>query len=232
MAIERAPVSGWSELPGTVVPVDPALIEVAADLVPGKALELGCGSGQDAIWLAQGGWNVTAVDGSSGSVTEARMAAAAAGVTIAFHVAELASWRPASRYDLVVLTYSLPARGKGRSRTLEMAAAAVAPGGTILVTDLDVSLGREGWMAEKHLVSREELERHLDGFRILRSATRVARRPHGYEELVLPVAHVVATPSHGPAHAVEQRPASADPGRARVARIGTRPGGIDVLLGR
>ena len=148
--------------------------------------------GQDAIWLAQGGWNVTAVDGSSGSVTEARMAAAAAGVTIAFHVAELASWRPASRYDLVVLTDSLPERGKGRSRTLEMAAAAVAPGGTILVSDLDVSLGREGWMAEKHLVSREELERHLDGFRILRSTTRVARRPHGYEELVLPVAHVVA----------------------------------------
>jgi SAM-dependent methyltransferase len=191
MAVERAPVPEPIAEP-LPTPVDAALVELAADLVPGKALDLGCGSGQDSIWLAQRGWSVTAVDASGAAIEEAGAAAAAAGLVIVFHTAELADWRPASRFDLVVLTFALPARGKGRSRTLEMAAAAVAPGGLIIVTELDISLGREGWMAEKHLVSRDELERHLDGFRILRSTTRIVRRPHGYEELQLPVAHVVA----------------------------------------
>jgi 2-polyprenyl-3-methyl-5-hydroxy-6-metoxy-1,4-benzoquinol methylase len=196
MVIERAP--DWADT--TVAPgpertpaVDPALVELAADLAPGSALDLGCGTGADSIWLAKLGWDVTAVDASSEAVDLARTTADAAGLTIAFHVADLASWRPTARFDLVVLTDALPARGQGRSRTLEMAAAAVAPGGRILVTDLDVILGREGWMAEKHLVSREELERHLDGFRILRSSTRLAKRRHGYEELALPVASVVAS---------------------------------------
>ena len=45
---------------------------------------------------------------------------------------DLATWTPRSRYDLVFCTFALPARGMGRSRMLETAAAAVAPGGTIL----------------------------------------------------------------------------------------------------
>jgi hypothetical protein len=69
----------------------------------------------------------------------------------------------------------------------------VAPGGMIVLTELDVALFRAGRMAEKHLVSVEELERHLDGFRITRSGTRMVRRRHGYEELLMPAAHVVAT---------------------------------------
>jgi SAM-dependent methyltransferase len=196
MAIERAPA--WADpvvgpAPERIPTVDPAIVELVADLVPGKALDLGCGSGTDSLWLAERGWTVTAVDPSPDAVDEARHAAASAGVSIVFHEADLASYRPTSVFDLVILTHALPARGRGRSRTLEMAAAAVAPGGRILVADLDVSLAMDGWMAEKHLVSRDELERHLGGFRILRSATRLASRPHGYEELVLPVASVTAS---------------------------------------
>jgi hypothetical protein len=74
-----------------------------------------------------------------------------------------------------------------------MAAEAVAPGGTILVRELDIALAREGRMAEKYLVSLEEIERHLDGFRITTATARVARHHHGYEELILPVATVIAT---------------------------------------
>jgi SAM-dependent methyltransferase len=192
MAVERAHVPDAID-DRRPPSVDPMLVEVTADLAPGKALDLGCGTGEDSVWLAGRGWNVTAVDPSSVSVARARMAAAEAGVSILFGVADLADWRPASRYDLVVLTYALPARGQGRSRTLERAVSAVAPGGRIVITDLDISLGSEGWMAQKHLVSRDELERHLDGFRILHCSTRMASRRHGYEELVLPVAHVVAT---------------------------------------
>ena len=162
-AVDRAPLAS-PEPPRA--PVDEGLIEVAADLPPGKALDLGCGSGQNAIWLAERGWVVTAVDLSAGALAEARSAAAAAGVTIVWELADITAWRPVSRYDLVVSTFALPPRGMGRSRMLEMAAAAVAPGGSILVSEFDVALAREGRMAEKHLVSTEEVERHLDGFRV------------------------------------------------------------------
>ena len=81
----------------------------------------------------------------------------------------------------------------GRSRMLDMAAAAVAPGGSILLTEFDSSLRRDGWMAEKYLVSVEELERHLSGFRVEQAGVRRARHRHGYEERVLPVAYVIAT---------------------------------------
>jgi 2-polyprenyl-3-methyl-5-hydroxy-6-metoxy-1,4-benzoquinol methylase len=176
-------------------PVNEDLIEIASALPAGKALDLGCGEGQDSVWLAQRGWVVNAVDISPSAIAEARELADAVGVdrTIVFGVADVSQWRPASRYDLVICTFALPARGMGRSRTLEMAAAAVAPGGTILLSEFDISLRREGWMAEKYLVSTEQLERHLDGFRVERSTVRMARHRHGYEERVLPVATVIAT---------------------------------------
>jgi 2-polyprenyl-3-methyl-5-hydroxy-6-metoxy-1,4-benzoquinol methylase len=174
-------------------PVDENLIEIVADMSPGKALDLGCGEGQNALWLAQRGWVVTAVDMAPDVLAEAREAAAAAGLTIIFVLADMVSWRPASRYDLVICTFSLPPRGMGRSRMLEMAATAVAPGGRILVSELDVALAREGRMAERYLVSTEEIERHLDGFRVDRSRTRLASRRHGFEEIVVPVATVAAT---------------------------------------
>jgi trans-aconitate methyltransferase len=190
-ALELAARGATLDPPRT--PVDESLIEAVAELAPGKALDLGCGSGQNAVWLAQRGWVVTAVDISPGAIAEARSAAAAAGVSIVFDVADITAWRPASRFDLVVSTFALPARGMGRGRMLEMAAAAVAPGGAILVTEFDIKLSRDGRMAEKYLVSREEVERYLDGFRVNRSRTRMTRHRHGYEELVLPVATVVAT---------------------------------------
>ncbi len=190
-----AAANGAFTLEKARTPVDEGLIEIASAMAPGKALDLGCGEGQNSIWLAQHGWIVNAVDMSPSAISEARALAAAFGVdrTIVLDVADISAWRPVSRYDLVFCAFALPARGMGRSRMLEMAAAAVAPGGTILLTDFDVSLRREGWMAEKHLVSQEEMERHLSGFRVDRSAVRNTRHRHGYEERVLPVASVIAT---------------------------------------
>ena len=174
-------------------PADEGLIEVASSLAPGKALDLGCGQGENAIWLAERGWIVNAVDGSSGAISEAREYAEAAGVdrTIVFGVADIADWTPRSRYDLVFCTFALPARGMGRSRMLETAAAAVAPAGRILITEFDASLRRD--MPEKYLVSVYELERHLGGFRIEQAGVKRARVRHGYEERMLPAANVIAT---------------------------------------
>jgi 2-polyprenyl-3-methyl-5-hydroxy-6-metoxy-1,4-benzoquinol methylase len=192
------PAPDWSSAPAPEkprTPVNEGLVEIASEMPPGKALDLGCGEGQNSIWLAGRGWIVNAVDMSPSAIAEAHRNAAAAGVerTIVFRDADVAEWSPTSRYDLVFCTFGLPARGMGRSRMLDMAAAAVAPGGTILLTEFDISLRRQGWMAEKYLVSVEELERHLSGFRVDRASVRNARHRHGYEERVLPVANVVAT---------------------------------------
>ncbi len=195
-ATDHASVTDWAKVQSPEVartPVDRDLLETAIDLAPGKALDLGCGMGQNSVWLAQRGWTVTGVDISPGAIADARSAAKAARLRAVFEVADITAWRPASRFDLVVSTFALPARGMGRSRMLEMVAAAVAPGGTIVISEFDISLAKEGWMAQKYLVSRDELERHIDGFRINRSAVRVSRVKHGYDELVMPVAIVVAT---------------------------------------
>ena len=104
-------------------------------LVPETALDLGCGTGGDALWLAQQGWTVTGVDLAQSALTQAEEAAAAAGL------AERTTWQrvdldaglPAGSWDLVTSAYLQAPVALGRDRILRGAAAAVAPGGTLLV---------------------------------------------------------------------------------------------------
>ena len=58
------------------------LLAEVADLAPGRALDVGCGEGVDAIWLAQRGWTVTAIDISTVAIGRAREAAARAGAEV------------------------------------------------------------------------------------------------------------------------------------------------------
>jgi len=84
--------------------VNPTLADVASALAPGRALDLGCGEGGDAIWLAQRGWLVTAVDISTTALArgrEAAMALPAASGRIDWVAADLTEWRPTASYDLV-----------------------------------------------------------------------------------------------------------------------------------
>jgi methylase of polypeptide subunit release factors len=55
--------------PAITTRVNPLLAEITATLTPGAALDLGCGAGGDALWLAGGGWRVTAVDISANGQT-------------------------------------------------------------------------------------------------------------------------------------------------------------------
>ncbi|MDR6434933.1 SAM-dependent methyltransferase [Paenarthrobacter nicotinovorans] len=113
---------------------NPQLVAEARDLKPGKALDLGCGEGADAIWLAEQGWTVTALDVSA--VALERAAAHAAGTShadrITWQQQDLAEWTPNAEFDLVSAQFLhsplLPWR-----ESVTMAAAAVAPGGTLLV---------------------------------------------------------------------------------------------------
>jgi SAM-dependent methyltransferase len=173
-------------------PVDRDVVRVASQLAPGRALDLGCGSGQNSIWLGARGWRVHCIDVAKGALQRAEAAAASAGVEATFERADVTSWRTKERYDLVISTYALPSRGPGRVHALAVARDAVAPGGTLLIADFDESLAAFGWMAPDHLVTLDEIAEALPGFELEQAEVRVTEHSHGSEASDLPVAIVVA----------------------------------------
>jgi len=115
------------------------LVAEAAGLRPGTALDAGSGEGGDALWLAGHGWRVTAVDFATAALERGARAAAAAGLAdrIDWVRADLRSWRPPDRYDLVSGQF-LHLPEPERTRVFATLAAAVAPGGTLLLVGHDV----------------------------------------------------------------------------------------------
>ncbi|WP_037367228.1 methyltransferase domain-containing protein [Amycolatopsis orientalis] len=114
------------------------LVTEARALEPGHALDAGCGEGGDALWLAQQGWRVTAVDFSTTAIERGRAQAAELGVAdrITWVAADLAEWAPESKYDLVT-SHFLHVPSAARTVAFARLAEAVAPGGTLLVVGHD-----------------------------------------------------------------------------------------------
>ncbi|MBO4204827.1 bifunctional NAD(P)/FAD-dependent oxidoreductase/class I SAM-dependent methyltransferase [Micromonospora echinofusca] len=125
----RAKPTIWSGNP------NPQLVTEAHDLTPGRALDVGCGEGADAVWLARRGWRVDAVDISTVALERAAKHATDAGLAdrITFSHADLRKEPPApGRYDLVSAQFMhLP--GAARQELFARLAEAVAPGGTLLI---------------------------------------------------------------------------------------------------
>lgn len=118
----------WSGRPnGTLV------AEVAA-LTPGTVLDVGCGEGADAIWFAQRGWQVTAIDVSPLAIERARSAADAAGVAgIDWVVGDaMATEFASASFDLVSGQYFVLPNAHGEA-ALAALLDAVKPGGTLLM---------------------------------------------------------------------------------------------------
>jgi len=120
------------------------LIAETEALPPGRALDLACGAGRNAVWLARRGWRVTGVDFSDVALRAARGLAASAGVDVEWIEADAVTWpAPGRAYDLVAVMYlQLPAAE--RRAALGRAAAAVRPGGTLLVVGHDLLNLTEG----------------------------------------------------------------------------------------
>jgi SAM-dependent methyltransferase len=178
----RASTAIWSGRP------NPQLVDEVTDLTPGRALDVGSGEGADAIWLAEHGWQVSAVDFSAVALDRAAGHAAAA------EVADRITWRqsdvtteapPAAAFDLVSAHFMhLP--GDQRRVLFGRLAAAVAPGGTLLVVghsalDLGTTMHRPDvpgmfWTAE-------EVAAGLDGAEwdvvVAENRPRQARDPEG-----------------------------------------------------
>lgn len=112
------------------------LVDLVSGFAPRTALDLGCGEGGDAVWLAQQGWQVTAVDISTTAVERGRAAAADLGVPadrITWVAQDLAEWSPGGTFDLVSAFFLQSPVELPRDEILRRAAGAVAPGGYLLL---------------------------------------------------------------------------------------------------
>jgi SAM-dependent methyltransferase len=138
----------WSGEPNS------ALVDLAAHLPPGSALDAGCGEGADALWLAGQGWQVTAVDISAEALHRAA-AHTPAELTdrLTWRQADLLSWTPATDdvgghagHDLVIATF-MHFPGPLRRRVFAALAAEVVPGGNLIIighhpSDMDTGVPR------------------------------------------------------------------------------------------
>ncbi len=117
--------------------VNVRMAEVATSLTPATALDLGCGEGGDAIWLAEHGWHVTAVDISETALQRAAAAATARGVgdRIEFAQHDLSDGFPEGTFDLISAQFLHSMVPLDRPRILKHAAGAVRPGGRLLIVD-------------------------------------------------------------------------------------------------
>lgn len=113
------------------------------DVPPGRALDLACGEGRNAIWLASLGWDVTAVDFAVAGLTKGRTLQAsrddADRLRIVWLCADVVTWAaPLGSFDLALLCYlQLPA--DQRRAAVRHAASSLAPGGLLLVVGHDTT---------------------------------------------------------------------------------------------
>jgi SAM-dependent methyltransferase len=133
----------WSATPNRWVE------EVAAELPPGRALDLAAGEGRNALWLVGRGWRATAVDFSQVGLDRARRLAderfGAQAQRFETVRADLLEYRPEPQaFDLVLVVYlQIPAAQ--RAQVIAMAAGAVAAGGLLVVTAHDTENLEHGY---------------------------------------------------------------------------------------
>ncbi len=175
---QRYAASGmvWSAKPNQFVAAE------VADLPPGRALDLAAGEGRNALWLAERGWQVTAVDFSRVGLDKGADLARRQGLdpgAVRWVCADALTWDAgADRYDLVLLAY-LQLVAEERGEAVRRAFAALRPGGTFLLVAHDATNHTEGTGGPTDpavLFTAEEVLGDLDGerFEVVR-AERVSR---------------------------------------------------------
>jgi SAM-dependent methyltransferase len=162
----------WGAEPNAVV------AEIAADLPAGTVLDMACGQGRNAVWLAQQGHEVTGLDLSPVAIEQSRRLAEDVGVDVDLTTGDVTEWDPGGRiWDLVLLSY-LQIPTVDREVAHAKAVAAVAPGGTLLLIahhldNLDGGIG--GPQTPDVLYTEDQLAADFADLEILRNET-VTRR--------------------------------------------------------
>jgi SAM-dependent methyltransferase len=121
------------------------LVAEVGSLRPGRALDIACGEGRNAVWLAAQGWDVTGVDFSEVGLEKARELARERGVQAQWIAADLNDYTPdTASFDLVIVLY-LQVAASPRRTIVRRVAGAVAPGGTFLLVAHDASNLERGY---------------------------------------------------------------------------------------
>ena len=139
----------------------PLLVEAAQKLPPGNALDLACGSGRNALWLAEHGWAVTAVDGSPVAIEILRNRTSERGVTVDARIANLkkSEYRiEPSSWNLIAICYYL------QRDLFEPAKQGVVSGGILISI---VHINEPGEEPTAHRLRPGELEKYFQGWEIL-----------------------------------------------------------------
>lgn len=160
----------------------PLVVETAQYLSPGQALDVACGAGRHALWLAARGWSTAAVDGSEVAIAALRSKAEQLAVTVDARVADLARGEfplEEARWDLVLMCYYL------QRDLFESLKNAVAPGGLALVI---VHIVESGGEPTQSRLRRGELHTWFDGWEILHRYEGESRDPAHHR----PVSEIVA----------------------------------------
>lgn len=151
----------------------PLLVRYADRLSGGDALDLACGRGQNAIWLAEHSYRVDAIDISPVALALARAEAARRGLAVNFIEADLDTYRlPVATYDLIAVFYFL-SRG-----LLPAIKAALRPGGWLFYETFNTGrLACDPHIPLDYLLEPGELPRHFAGWHILEAGDE-GSRPH------------------------------------------------------
>lgn len=159
-------VAGWEEKyrKGECGSEDAAtilLVEIAEKLAAGTAIDLACGAGRNAVYLAGRGWDVTAIDGSETAIDLVRERSAARGLTVRAIVADLTApsfTLPRDAFDLIVIVYYL------QRDLFPKVKAAVRPGGVVIAIAHTPEPG-ETWSEKRGRPG--ELRRFFDDWQLL-----------------------------------------------------------------
>lgn len=163
----------WSATPNATI------AEIVGPLPAGRALDFAAGEGRHAVWLAQRGWQATAVDFSSVGIDRGRAAATGAGIAVDWVVDDVLTWTPphGATYDLVLVAYlHLPADAFGRLRDW------LAPGGRLVVLGhalRNLTDGVGGPQDPGLLHTEEQHRRAAEGLDVERSGEVYRETPDG-----------------------------------------------------
>ena len=162
------------------------VVEELSDAPPGVALDLACGEGRNALWLAAQGWRVVAVDFSSVAIDKARELDTRG--LVEWVAADATTYTASEPVDLALLCYlQLPAAE--RRSAVRHAAAALAPGGTLLVIAHDsrnLTDGTGGPSDPRVLYTARDVEADLEGTGLISDrASEVFRPVAGTDRLAI-----------------------------------------------
>ncbi|HIG44065.1 MAG: class I SAM-dependent methyltransferase [bacterium] len=162
----------WSAEPNRLFSTEVASLE------PGRALDIACGEGRNAIWLAEKGWDVTAVDFSETGIDKGKQIARKRGVRVNWIVEDVSVWQPPEdAYDLVAILY-LHTDVQERQKWLTNVIGSVKHGGTLIYIAHDPSNIKDGVGGPQdpdQVPGVAEIKNSLGDFQI--EIARVTKRP-------------------------------------------------------